>query len=48
MADVPGLLSAISAAKPGDTIVLAPGDYEVHQNKIACEAAGTPEAKIVV
>ena len=46
--DVPGLVSAIQAAKPGDTIVLAPGTYEVHQSKIACEAAGTAEAPIVV
>lgn len=48
VADVPGLLAAISAAAPGDIIVLAPGDYEVHQNKISCEAAGTADAPIVV
>jgi len=48
VADVPGLLGAIQAAKPGDTIVLAPGVYEVHQSKIACEAAGTADAPIVV
>ena len=48
VADVPGLVGAIQAAKPGDTIVLAPGTYEVHQSKIACEAAGTAEAPIVV
>ena len=48
VADVPGLVSAIQAAKPGDTIVLAPGTYEVHQSKIACEAAGTADAPIVV
>ncbi len=48
VSDVPGLLAAIAAAKAGDTIVLAPGTYEVHQNKIACEAAGTADARIVV
>lgn len=48
VADLPGLLAAIQAAKPGDTIVLAPGTYEVHQNKIACDAAGTADAPIVV
>ena len=48
VADVPGLVGAIQAAKPGDTIVLAPGTYEVHQSKIACEAAGTADAPIVV
>lgn len=48
VADVPGLLAAIQAAKPGDTIVLAPGTYEIHQNKIACDAAGTADAPIVV
>lgn len=48
VADVPGLVGAIQAAKPGDTIVLAPGIYEVHQSKIACEAAGTADAPIVV
>lgn len=46
--DVPGLVGAIQAAKAGDTIVLAAGTYEVHQNKIACEAAGTADARIVV
>lgn len=48
VADVPGLLGAIQAAQAGDTIVLAPGTYEVKQNKIACEAAGTADAPIVV
>lgn len=48
VADVPGLLAAIQAAQPGDTIVLAPGTYEIHQSKIACEAAGTADAPIVV
>ncbi len=48
VADVVGLVSAIQAAQAGDTIVLAPGTYEVHQNKIACEAAGTADAPIVV
>jgi MYXO-CTERM domain-containing protein len=48
VADVPGLVGAIQAAKAGDTIVLAPGTYEVHQSKIACEAAGTADAPIVV
>ena len=46
--DVAGLLAAIAAAQPGDTIVLAPGTYEVQQSKISCEAAGTEEAPIVV
>jgi MYXO-CTERM domain-containing protein len=48
VSDVPGLLAAIAAAAPGDTIVLAPGVYEVHQSKIACEAAGAADARIVV
>ena len=48
VADVAGLLSAISGAQPGDTIVLAPGTYEVKQSKIGCEAAGTADAPIVV
>ena len=48
VADVPGLVGAIQAAKPGDTIVLAPGTYEVHQSKIACEASRTAESPIVV
>lgn len=48
VADTPGLLAAIAAAQPGDTIVLAPGTYEVHQDKVACEAAGTADAPIVV
>ena len=48
VADTPGLLAAIAAAKPGDTIVLASGTYDVKQNKIACEAAGTADAPIVV
>ena len=48
VADVAGLLSAISGAQPGDTIVLAPGTYEVQQSKIGCEAAGTADAPIVV
>ena len=48
VADVAGLLAAIAAAQPGDTIVLAPGNYEVKQSKIACEAAGTADAPIVV
>jgi len=48
VADVPGLLAAIKAAQAGDTIVLAPGTYEIKQNKIACEAAGTADAPIVV
>lgn len=46
--DVPGLLAAIAAAKPGDTIVLAAGTYDIKQNKVACEAAGAPDARIVV
>jgi len=48
VADVAGLLSAISGAQAGDTIVLAPGTYEVKQSKIGCEAAGTADAPIVV
>jgi MYXO-CTERM domain-containing protein len=48
VADVDALLQAIAAAQPGDTIVLAAGEYEVHQNKIACETAGTADAPIVV
>ncbi|MBA3547808.1 MAG: right-handed parallel beta-helix repeat-containing protein [Nannocystis sp.] len=48
VADVAGLVSAIQAAQAGDTIVLAPGTYEVHQSKIACAAAGTADAPIVV
>lgn len=48
VADVDALLAAIAAAQPGDTIVLAAGDYEVHQGKIACETAGTADAPIVV
>lgn len=48
VADVPGLLAAIAGAKPGDAIILAAGTYEVHQNKIACDAAGTADARIVV
>lgn len=48
VADVAGLLAAIEAAQPGDTLVLAPGNYEVHQSKITCGAAGTADAPIVV
>jgi MYXO-CTERM domain-containing protein len=48
VADTQALLDAIAAAKAGDTIILAPGDYEVHQSKIACEAAGTADQRIVV
>ena len=48
MADVGGLLAAIAAAQPGDTIVMAPGTCNVKQNKVPCEAAGTADAPIVV
>ncbi|MCY1060164.1 right-handed parallel beta-helix repeat-containing protein [Nannocystis sp. SCPEA4] len=48
VADVDALLQAIAAAQPGDTIVLAAGDYEVHQSKIACETPGTADAPITV
>jgi MYXO-CTERM domain-containing protein len=48
VADTQALLDAIAAAKAGDTIILAPGTYEVHQSKIACEAAGTADQRIVV
>ncbi|MDC0721238.1 MYXO-CTERM sorting domain-containing protein [Nannocystis bainbridge] len=48
VADVEAFLAAVAAAQPGDTIVLAAGDYEVHQSKIACNTPGTADAPIVV
>ena len=44
-----GLIAAISAARPGDEIVLADGTYELHGNRgINCANPGTAAAPIVV
>jgi hypothetical protein len=48
VSDSAGLLAAIAAAQAGDTITMAAGTYVFKQSKIACNAAGTAEAPIVV
>ncbi|MCU0701021.1 MAG: PE-PGRS family protein [Myxococcaceae bacterium] len=47
MADVTALRAAVSAAMPGDVILLAPGTYRL-TSRLTCAANGTASQRIVV